>query len=95
MAAEVAHAEDWVGLAVDLDLVALHDFLYGFSHIAEPHVDACGLDAFVGGFLDGLEQRVELGVEGDGEGRVDEVAVDVSAEVEFADVVVGWVSRAY
>lgn len=41
------------------------------------------LDAGVGSVLDGLEEPVVLGVEGDGEGAVDDPPVHVHPEVDL------------
>ena len=49
MAVEVADGLDLVGLAVELDLVALHDLLDVGAHVAQPRVDARSLDAHLGG----------------------------------------------
>ena len=49
MPVEVADGLDLVGLAVELDLVALHDLLDVGAHVAQPRVDARRLDAHLGG----------------------------------------------
>ena len=49
MAVEVADGLDLVCLAVELDLVALHDLLDVGAHVAQPRVDARRLDAHLGG----------------------------------------------
>ena len=81
VATEVPHAEDRVSFSINFYFVTLHNFLDGCSNITEPDIDACRLDAFVGGFLHRLQQWLVLGVEGDRESRVDEVAVYMGAEI--------------
>ena len=68
--------------------MALHNLLYGSANVAQPYVDAGVADACVGGLLDGEEEVVVLVVEVDCEGAVDDVAVDLRAEVDLADVAV-------
>lgn len=87
VAVQVADGLDGEHLAVDLDLVALHDLLDGSTNVAHAHVDTGLLDTGVGGGLDGLEKGVVAGVEGDGEGAVDDAAVDVDTEIHLHDVV--------
>lgn len=52
MPVEVADSLDWVGLTLDCDLVALHDFVDDLADIAQPDIDASSLNACVGGLLD-------------------------------------------
>ncbi len=52
MAVEVANCFDWDCLALDCDLETLHDLVYDLADIAQPDIDARGLDAGVGGLLD-------------------------------------------
>ena len=85
---QIANGLDLIGLAVELDLVGLHHLLDGLANIAEPHVYAGLADSGVCGRSDRLEQSIILGIEGDGPGAVDYVAVDVRAEVDLAHVVV-------
>lgn len=86
VAAQVADRLDGVRGAVDLALVALHGLLDVAAELAQADVDAGLLDARVGGVLYGGQQVVVHGVEGNGEGAVDDLAVDVDANVDLHDV---------
>jgi hypothetical protein len=52
-----------VHFAVKFHFVGLHHFLDGLPNITQPHINACCLDAGVGGLPHGLKQRVVAGVE--------------------------------
>ena len=78
-----------ISLSVDFDLIRLHDFLNLLSKVAQAHVNTGGLDAGVRGSLDGLLETIELGIECHGERTIDDVSVDVGAEVDLANVVIG------
>ncbi|ROW00836.1 hypothetical protein VMCG_06534 [Cytospora schulzeri] len=84
---QVPDGLDGVSLAVQLDLVALHRLLDGPADLAQPGVDARLLDTRVGGRLDRRQQVVVLGLEGHGEGAVQDAPVDVHADVDLDDVV--------
>jgi hypothetical protein len=86
VAVEIAHGLDLDALLVELDLVRLHDLLDGGADVAETHVDAGGANAGVGGVLNGVEERLELGVGRPGPGAVDDAAVDVHAKVDLHDI---------
>eukprot|EP00128_Syssomonas_multiformis_P013512 Colp12_sorted_trinity150504_noHs@1692 len=88
VAVQVAAALDRVDGAVDVDLVGLHHLLDGLADLCELHVNAGELQASVGGLLDRVQQGIELGVEGHGEGAVDDAASDLRAEVDLHDVAV-------
>lgn len=62
----------WVGFALNLDLIRLHDFLDGSSNIAQSDVNSCLLDTSVGGILDSSQQVVVNRVESKRECRVDD-----------------------
>ena len=40
VAVEVANTLDWIGFAVQLNLMGLHHFLHSCSHVAQPHIYA-------------------------------------------------------
>lgn len=86
MAAQVADRLDGIRGAVDLALVTFHGLLYPLAYLAETHVDPGLPDARVGGILDSSEEVVVHGIEGHGEGAVDDAAVDVDANVDLHDV---------
>mmetsp|Transcript_19793 Transcript_19793/g.40677 ORF Transcript_19793/g.40677 Transcript_19793/m.40677 type:complete len:326 (-) Transcript_19793:70-1047(-) len=88
MPVQIPYALDREGLAVQFHLVALHDLLDGLADVAQPDVDARGANSRVGGFLDGLQERIVAGVEGHGPRAVDDPPVDLRAEIDFHDVVV-------
>lgn len=75
-----------MGLAADLDLVALHDLLDGLSDIAQAHIDASLADTRLGRVLDGLEEAVPRRLPREGECRVDDAALDVHAKVDLEHV---------
>ena len=85
---QIANAFNLVGLAVQIDLIRLHDFLYGLTQVTQSHVNASLLDTTVGGRLDRLQQLVILGIERNCESAIDDVSVDVCAKINFANVVV-------
>lgn len=86
VARQVADALDGVGLPVDLDLEALHRLLDDAANLPHAGVDARLADTCVGRLLDGLEQVVVLVVERHGEGRVDNLPVDVHTEIHLHHV---------
>lgn len=88
MAVQVADAFHWEHLALDFDLVALHDFLDRCANIAHADVDAGFFDTSVGGGFAGFDEVVVDRIEGEGEGAVDDAAVDVHAEVDLHDILV-------
>ena len=70
-----------------LDLVALHDLLDGGADVRDADVDPGRRDAGVGRGARGVEERLVVVLEREGEGGVDDAAVDVRAEVDLDDVV--------
>ena len=72
MAVQIAAALDGVCRAVDGDLVGLHDLLDGLSDLRELHIYPGQAQARVGGLLHGLQEGVELRIEGHGEGGVND-----------------------
>ncbi len=83
VAVEVLDRLDAVHLAAELDLVALHHLLNALADLAQSRVNARELDARVGGLFHRIQQRIEHGIEADGEGAVDDVAIHVHAKVDF------------
>ena len=88
MAVEIANRLDRIGLALDLHLVGLHDLLARLPDVTQPHVNPRRLHARARRVLDRLRKSIELRVEVDRPRRVDNAAVDVSAEVDLAHVTV-------
>lgn len=77
-----------VSLSVNFDLIGLHDLLNLLSKFAEADINTSGLDTGIGGSFDSLFKSIELGIEAHGEGAINNVSVDVSAEIDLANVVV-------
>lgn len=83
---EVLDGHDWLSLAAQFALVAGHDLGHRGAHVAQPHVDAGGVHAGLGGFAHALEQVVERGVERHREGAVHDAPVHVRALVDLQHV---------
>ena len=74
--------------AVDLDLIGFHNFLNGFPDVAQPDVNTGGSDASIGRISDRFQQFVVFVIEGDSESAINDSSVNMSSEIDFADVVV-------
>jgi hypothetical protein len=86
VAVQVANTLDREGLASDLALVRFHSFLDGGANVGHADVDAGFSDTSICGVLDGCQQVVVGGVEGHGEGTVDDATVDVGTEIDLHDI---------
>eukprot|EP00958_Prasinococcus_capsulatus_P003797 scaffold347_cov380-Prasinococcus_capsulatus_cf.AAC.6 len=88
MAIQVADTLHLEGLAVQLNLMGLHDFLDGRPDVAQPNVDASLPDARVGRLLHGLQQWVILRIECDREGAVNDPTPYLGAKIKLHDVII-------
>jgi len=69
---QVTDRLDLICLALNLNLVRLHDFLDGGTNIAQSHVNTSLLDSSVGRILDSSQQVIVNRVEGERESRVND-----------------------
>lgn len=69
-----------IGLALNFDLIGLHDFLDSSTNIAQSDVDTGLLDTRVGGILDSSQQVIINRVECKSESRVDDSACKISTD---------------
>jgi len=88
VSAQIANRLYLVCFPVELNLVRLHNLLNRFSNVTQANVDSSRLDASVGRIADRLEKLVVLLVEGKRKRAVDDAPVDVSAKINFANIVV-------
>jgi len=84
---EISNTENGFDFAINFNLVALHDFLDGFSDIAKPHINPRLLNTSHGRVFDSFEERKIPRVERNGEGAVYQKSVEVNPEVDLADIV--------
>mmetsp|Transcript_1403 Transcript_1403/g.2849 ORF Transcript_1403/g.2849 Transcript_1403/m.2849 type:complete len:216 (-) Transcript_1403:431-1078(-) len=79
---------DGVCLPINLDLVGLHHFLNGRTDLPQPCVDPRHANTLIGSRLHRFLERIKRWVERNGKRAVDDSPVDVSAKVDFHDIVV-------
>ena len=88
MSIEVLDDLDLVDLSIDLNFVGLHGLLDSLPDLSESCVNACFLDTRVGSILDGFEEIVINWVEGHSKGCIDDSALNLSAEINLAHVII-------
>lgn len=86
--AEILHTLDWESLIGNDNFVGLHDFLDCLANVAESDINARRLDAFIRRLLDSLQEWIKHWVERDREGAIDNVTIDLRAEIDLHHVVV-------
>lgn len=88
MSIQISHHLHRVDLALDLHLVRFHRLLDPSANLSKPGIDTRLPQSSISCILDSLEQLVVGGIESNGEGAVDDPALDVCPEVDLADVVI-------
>ena len=84
---QVSHTLDLISLAMQLDLMTLHDLLDGFSHITQSYINASSLDSFVCRLLDSSEQRVIDPIKRNSEGTINQHTIDMGAKIELHHII--------
>mmetsp|Transcript_16369 Transcript_16369/g.28631 ORF Transcript_16369/g.28631 Transcript_16369/m.28631 type:complete len:264 (-) Transcript_16369:382-1173(-) len=87
VAVQVTNGLDWIHLAIQLDFVCFHGFLDQSTNFANAGINTTVLDSDIGGFLDSLQQRLKLGIECNRVCRINNMTVDMNAEIQLHDVV--------
>mmetsp|Transcript_9192 Transcript_9192/g.24099 ORF Transcript_9192/g.24099 Transcript_9192/m.24099 type:complete len:260 (+) Transcript_9192:574-1353(+) len=87
MAREVPDRSHWQHLAIGpVHLASLHDLADAPTNLADECVRAGVPDALVGGFLHRCHELVMHRIEGECEGAIEDVTLDLDPEVQLGDV---------
>mmetsp|Transcript_17319 Transcript_17319/g.25424 ORF Transcript_17319/g.25424 Transcript_17319/m.25424 type:complete len:239 (+) Transcript_17319:495-1211(+) len=88
MTIEIANALDRINLAIQLNLITLHNFLNGLPHITEPHIYPNSFDTSIGSILDSLQQGIIARIEGHSPSTVNNPSINLRPKVDLHDIIV-------
>jgi hypothetical protein len=88
VAVEISNNFDRIYFSFDFNFVRLHSLLNPTSNLSEPGIDTSLSQSSIGGVLDSLKQLVVGGIECNSEGTINDSSLDMSSEIDFADIIV-------
>ena len=87
MAIQISYRFNLVHLAIKLDFIAFHDFLYCFSNITYPYINTSCLDPSICCVFNCLQQLIKLGIKSYCECAVYQKPSDMGSKVDLANIV--------
>jgi len=88
MPIQILHNFNWINLSFDLNLIRFHSLLNKSSNISKSDINTCFLETCISCIFNSLEKFIISWIECHCKSCIDDSTVDMSTEVNFADIVI-------